>query len=157
MVKIKKIIIFSLGILGCLGQTVEASPPPQVQVLEPWARPAQMGQNGAVFMLLKSAVDDQLIKVECADCKTVELHTHITETVQDKEGQKVDIKKMRPVPFIPLKAEKITELKKGGLHIMLMGMKRTLKEGDPITLKLLFQKAPPLEIVAVVKKSCGCH
>jgi len=129
----------------------------QVKVMEPWARPAQMGQSGAVFLQMTGA-EDKLVKAECNDCEVVELHTHLTEIKKDKDGNDIEVKKMRPVSYIEVHKKGITELKKGGLHIMLLKMKRELKEGDEVKLRLIFESSVPVNIIAKVKKCCGgCH
>ncbi len=129
----------------------------QVKVSDPWARPAQMGQSGAVFLKMTGA-KDRLMRAECDDCEVVELHTHITEIKKDEDGKDIEVKQMRPVPHIDVHKEGFTELKKGGLHIMLLKMKKELKEGDEVKLKLIFQNSDPVEISAKVKKCCGgCH
>ena len=61
------------------------------------------------------------------------------------------VMKMREAPGIPLAAGQMVRLAPGGLHIMLMGLKAPLKPGDEVPLRLTFERAPPLDIVAIVQ------
>ena len=45
------------------------------------------------------------------------------------------------------------EIKPGGLHIMLTGLKRPLKAGDQFLLTLTFRKAGPIETTVAVQAS----
>lgn len=150
----KKLIYF-ISFIGLLF-AVEGEASEQVQVSEPWARPAQVGKNGAVFLKLTGA-DDKLIKVECEDCEAAELHTHLTEIKQDEKGKNIEVKKMRPIAAIDISKSKVTELKKGGLHIMLLKLKRELKVDDAVTVKLIFEKSEPVVVTAKVVKCCTGH
>lgn len=127
-----------------------------IQISQPRARAAQKGGNSAVFLDIKG-INDRLIQVTCEDCTTVELHTHLTEIEEAQEGHKIEVKRMRPVPFIQITKDAVTELKPGGLHIMLLDLKKPLAEGETVKLTLFFEKSPPVEVIAPVKKSCGCH
>ncbi len=82
--------------------------------------------------------------VTCAvdAAKAVELHT-----VTMVDG----VMQMRPVPFIEIPANGAVELKPGGFHVMLVGVKQPLKTGVSIKLKLTFEKAGVQEIQAPVR------
>jgi hypothetical protein len=60
--------------------------------------------------------------------------------------------KMAPVENIEIPAQGQAELKPGGLHVMLIGLKRELKPDEKIRLKLHFEKAGAQEVEAVVRK-----
>ncbi|NUM41154.1 MAG: copper chaperone PCu(A)C [Leptospiraceae bacterium] len=79
--------------------------------------------NSAAFLTIKnnSISDVSLIKVESDISKVVEMHTMTMES---------GVMKMRQVETILIKANGSTELKPGGLHIMLIGIKNPLKLGE---------------------------
>jgi periplasmic copper chaperone A len=115
----------------------------QLKIDKCWARPGNSGKNTAAYMIIENEKlqQDKLVKAECSVANTVELHNHIHE-----DG----IMKMRPVNTVEIK-EKTTEMKPGGLHVMLMGLKQDLKENDQITIKLTFEKAGSVELPFTVK------
>jgi len=61
-----------------------------------------------------------------------------------------DVMKMREVEAIELPAGKTVELKPGGLHIMLMGLKAPLKAGSSVPLTLKFEKAGEVSVKLTV-------
>jgi copper(I)-binding protein len=130
-----------------------------VQVKGPYAR-ATVAKNGAVYMSLSADQACDLVAVEVGDdvCDHAELHTHVYDA-------QTGIARMRPVDKIALPAhKKAIELKPGGLHIMLMGLKKPLKEGDTLTLTLVFKgkselkqtiTVPVMGVGAMGQKSAG--
>ena len=85
----------------------------------------------AAFMTLTNNADTDLavIGAESSVAKAVELHNN-----RMTDGKM----KMRQVNQIDLPANQTTELKPGGQHVMLIGLKRALVEGETIDLKLNF-------------------
>ena len=66
------------------------------------------------------------------------------------EGQ---VMKMRPVPGqrLEIPARGAVELKPGGLHLMLIGLKQQLKPGDKIEVTLSFEKSGDKTVQAEVR------
>ena len=60
---------------------------------------------------------------------------------------------MRPVSTIDVKPKGQTMLKPGGLHVMLIGLKQPLKQGESFPLTLTFEKAGELDVSVVVEKA----
>ena len=60
---------------------------------------------------------------------------------------------MRPVGPLPIEPGKPVTLAPGGYHIMLSGLKRTLKQGDNFPITLSFAKAGPVTATATVAKA----
>jgi copper(I)-binding protein len=110
---------------------------------------ATTGPNGAVFLTFSNPTDAhiKLIGAKTDICDHVELHTHL------KDG---DIYRMRQAPYIIANPGSMVALQPGGLHIMLMKIKRPLKEGDAIPLTLSFEGLRDQTFVVPVKKGCGC-
>jgi len=119
----------------------------QVQVKDPWVRATvpQQKATGA-FMQLSSSQDTRLVEARSPVAGVVELH----EMVMEK-----DVAKMRAVPGIDLQAGKGVELKPGGYHVMLMDLKRQLKEGESVPITLVFEgsnkKRETVELQATVR------
>lgn len=107
----------------------------EIQIQHAWARPTVAGQAaGGGFLTLRgaAAADRLLGGAAPAVAERVELHT------MRMEG---DVMRMREVPAIDVPAGQTVELKPGGLHVMFMGLKAPLKEGDSFPLTLRFEKA----------------
>ncbi|AOY92010.1 hypothetical protein BKK79_09540 [Cupriavidus sp. USMAA2-4] len=102
----------------------------QVDISNAWARgtvPAQTA-SGA-FMTLHAHEAAKLVGVSSPVAASVELHE------MKMDGS---VMRMRPVASIDLPKMQDVELKPGGYHVMLMGLKSQLKAGDkvPLTLKI---------------------
>ena len=118
-----------------------------ISVQDPFARAsAGMAQAGAAFMTLKntSAVNDQLVAASTPVSATAELHNHI------KEG---DVVRMRQVPSIEVPAGGSVALQPGGLHVMLLGLKQPLREGETFPLTLTFAHAGAVTVEVPVKSA----
>ncbi|KAF0221208.1 MAG: hypothetical protein FD176_3226 [Rhodospirillaceae bacterium] len=127
----------SVGLLATIVPVWAGGAP--VAVEKPWAR-ATAGQaaNGAAYLTLVGPENgDRLVSAASPVAEVVELHTHIEE-----DG----IMRMRAVEAIPVPAGGTVELKPGGLHIMLIGLKAPLKEGRRFPLTLTFERAGPIRM-----------
>ena len=111
----------------------------QVKVEQPWARPTVEGQmaGGAFLKIQNVGGADRLLSASSSAAGMVQLHT------MSMEG---DVMKMREVEAIDLPAGTTVELKPGGLHLMLMGLKSPLKEGSKVPLTLKFEKAGEVKV-----------
>lgn len=111
-----------------------------LEIDHPWARATPgAARNGAAYLKIenKGATADRLIGAEAAVAATVELHTHVHEG---------GVMKMRPSGPIDVPAHGAATLQPGGLHVMLIGLKAPLKEGDRFPLTLVFEKAGKLAL-----------
>jgi copper(I)-binding protein len=68
-----------------------------------------------------------------------------------------NVMRKREVSAVELPAGKAVELKPGGLHIMLMGLKAPLKEGDKFPLRLKFEKAGEVTVTVNVEAAGADH
>lgn len=105
----------------------------QVTVKNAWVRATvpQQQATGA-FMQLASPKETTLISATSPLTPSVEVHEM---TMQD------NVMRMRQVPGVVVPAGKTVELAPGGYHIMLMNLKRPVKEGDTVPLTLTFRAA----------------
>ena len=114
----------------------------EVTVTEPWIRATvpQAKASGA-FMQLKSDQDVRLIEVRTNVAGLVQIHQ------MEMDGQMM---KMHAIAGLDLPAGKSVNLASGGYHIMLMDLKRQLKEGETVALTLIVQKKnKQLETIAL--------
>ena len=100
--------------------------------------------NSAAFFVIKNNSDKD-IAITSANSDIAEkneLHTHI------KENQMM---KMMKIEKLVVPAKSSLELKSGGDHVMLMGLKKELKAGDEISLELSFSDGDKKSIKVPVK------
>lgn len=103
----------------------------QLQVKDSWVRATvpQQRTSGA-FMQLSSSSDVRLVAARTPVAGIVELHEMKMEN---------DVMKMGAVSGIDIPAGKTVELAPGGYHIMLMDLKRQLKEGETVPITLVVE------------------
>ena len=70
-----------------------------------------------------------------------EIHTHI------REG---DILRMRPVAAVELPPGETVTLQPGGFHLMLIGLKEPLIQGQTVPVTLRFERAGELQVVLAI-------
>jgi copper(I)-binding protein len=115
-----------------------AATAPDLKIMEPFARASR--PNGAVYMRLvnKGGTADRLVGVETEVAEAAELH----ETRLDEN----DIMQMRPLDAVDVPARGLAVLEPGGMHIMLMGLRRELAAGETFELTLNFEQSGPQTI-----------
>lgn len=110
---------------------------PQIEIRDAYARSSMASAaTGAAFMELinTGTEDDRLIGATSDVAARVELHTHI----QDANG----VMMMREVEDgFAIPAGATHALKRGGDHVMFIGLNRALADGDSVALTLTFEKA----------------
>lgn len=114
-------------------------------VSHPWARAsAPTARNGAAYMKIESApgARDRLIGARSPVAEAVEVHE---TTVTD------GIARMRRVPEIGISSDHPVVLAPGGMHLMLIGLKSPLKEGDLFPLVLTFEKIGEVAVDVIVE------
>lgn len=101
--------------------------------------------NSAAFMTLSNMTDAPLSLVEARSdaAGAVELHTH----------SMIDgMMKMHRIEKIDIPAEGTAVLAPGGHHVMLIGLKHRLAEGDTVSVTLRFSNGEEVTLDAPVKK-----
>lgn len=121
-----------------------APAPEGVEVRDAWARPAAQGANGAVYFVLHSSREDELVGVSTNVADAAEMH----ESMMDG-----DVMQMHQMDTVPLPAGEQVTFKPGGLHIMLVGLKQELKVGDEIEITLDFKNFQDLKITVPVRET----
>jgi copper(I)-binding protein len=159
------ILISLLGALLACGSN--APDVPEIRVEGVWSRPAMamehemeketedstdhgmshgMGGTGAVYMKLvnEGREADRLVGAQTDVAEVAEIHETKVEN---------DVMKMQLLPNgLEIPAEGEVELKPGGYHVMLIGLKQDLKEGDELSLVLEFEKSAKMTVQAMVRQ-----
>lgn len=117
---------------------------PKIMVREAWSRGGISGGTGAVYLhLINEGGEDKLVKVETPSAEAVELHeTSLAEN---------EVMGMAPLFEIEVAAGGSVALEPGGKHIMLIGLKQDLSEGEKLSLTLTFAKSGPLTVEAEIR------
>lgn len=117
----------------------------ELTIEHPWA-PASIGaaKAGAAYMKVvnEGETPDLLISVSSPVAEHAKLHTHMVEG---------GIAKMRPVEAVEVNPGAPAILEPGGLHVMLMGLKAPLKDGDMFPLTLTFERAGTVTVEVIVQ------
>jgi copper(I)-binding protein len=135
--------ILAFALLGALAAPVVA----QTKVTNPWVRGtvAQQKATGA-FMQIVSQQGGRLVQASSSVAGVVEIHEMTMEN---------NVMKMRAIPGLALPAGKAVELKPGGYHVMLMDLKRELKDGEQVPITLVVEgkdgKLESIQVTAPVK------
>jgi len=104
-----------------------------VKVEDAWVRGTVASQKATgAFMRLTPSASARLVSVSSPVASVVEIHEMAMEN---------DVMRMRQVQGVNLSAGQATELKPGGYHVMLMGLKAPVGGGDTVPLTLTFEDA----------------
>ncbi len=120
-----RITALILGLL-CSAVVFAGTAADAITVVDPYVPALPPGQpNSLAYMGLTNSSDQdiELVAAESAASKVVELHTHV---MQDGMLNMIAIDK------IDLPAGKTVKLEPNGLHIMLIGLVKDLKDGDKV-------------------------
>jgi copper(I)-binding protein len=116
-----------------------------------WAR-ASIGaaKAGAAYLTLVNhgGAPDRLVSVRTPVAERAGLHSH---TMED------GVMKMRPVGAIEVAPGEPTVLGPGGLHIMMMGLKAPLVEGERFPVTLVFERAGEATVHVIIDKATSMH
>lgn len=143
--------IFSISIFSILAALAVASPVSahdytlgDLKIVHPWARVSAV-QNGAAYMTItaQGGAGDRLVAAASPAANRAELHTHIMEG---------NVMRMRQVQGIDVKPGETATLKPGGFHVMLLGLKQPLVEGQSFPLTLTFEKGGRIDVEVKVQK-----
>lgn len=103
--------------------------------------------TGAAFLVVMNHgdKDDRLISVTADIAGRVELHTHSENA--DGVMQMLEVEEGFAIP-----AGGMHQLKRGGDHIMFMGLNRPLEQGEEIPVTLTFENAGEVEVMIPVDR-----
>lgn len=123
-----------------------------IMVMDAFARasavPTAKAATAYLTLMNHGAAPDRLLSITTDAAESAQLHQ-----TTDENG----IAKMRAVESLELPAGAMVELKPGGLHVMMTGLKAPLVEGGSITLRLTFEKAGEVEVQVPVGAVAAGH
>ena len=123
------------------GAPVDLDTPVAVQ--DGYVRVTAMSGAGFMVIVNQSGQADRLIGIESDAAGMAELHTH----TMDANG----VMMMRPVDGgLVLQHGQEAVLRRGGDHVMLMGLSAQLKNGDSVMMRFRFENAGVVEVVLPV-------
>lgn len=113
----------------------------EISVMDPYARTSMANaQTGAAFMMIHNKGDaDRLIGVASPVAEKVELHTH-------KENAQGVMQMIHVEEGFELPADGAIAMVRGGHHVMFLGLKQELKQGDILPVTLVFEKAGEVQV-----------
>lgn len=117
-----------------------------LEVGDPWARATpNMARTGAVYLMISNhgTERDMLVAVTTPVAKKAALHTHLMAN---------NVMKMRHVEGVEVHPGEPAVFRPGGLHVMLIGLRKPLKEGDVFPMILTFRTAGQVEVRVEVQK-----
>ncbi len=134
-------LMLSVTSAGAQGTSVTAR--------DAWVREAPAGRKvTAIFLTLenKGTAARNLVSGTTDVAETLELHEMIREN---------EMMRMSPVKQIAIPASGKAELKPGGLHLMIFGVKKPLVAGDTVQVTLTLDDGTKLQVAAEVRKMGG--
>lgn len=131
-----------LGLM--LGSLVACASPGKTTVNNAWALAALAKSNGAAYFVVAnpSPQADALVGAQSDIAETVELHT------TEMQGNTMH---MAHHAQIAIPANSQLEFKPGGMHVMLINLKRELKSGETFTVTLQFQNTGTVSVPVQIK------
>jgi len=136
-------IVLCLGLATAgVAQTTSGT---AIEVVHAFARATgATAKTGVAYLTIinNGAHDDRLVAASSPVAEKAEPHS-----TTDDNG----VMRMRPFPAIEVKAGSRVELKPGGIHLMLMGLRAPLKQGQSFPLMLTFEKAGAIETTVTVE------
>jgi copper(I)-binding protein len=144
-----RLLIICLSSLLALPAQAHGFAVGELLVRHPYAAPSLAGsQNGAVYFKgIKNAGKeaDQLLSAKTQVADKVEIH---------EMTMSGDVMKMRPLSSIEIPAGGEVSVAKGnpnGYHLMLLGLKKPLKDGDRFPVWLTFKRAGEVKVEVYVQ------
>ena len=111
----------------------------------PWTRELPpVAPNGAAYFLIENSgeISDRIVSVHSPIADRTEIHTHEMDA---------GMMKMRQVHSVEVPAQSTVAFEPGGLHVMLLGLKKPLVGGEGFPLTIEFEKAGEIEVTVEIK------
>ncbi len=127
---------------------------PGPKVFDVWVKTTVPGSAvSAAYMHIKSATPLKLVKAESAIADIAEIHDM---------KMNAGVMEMKAMDALDIPADKLVDLQPGGLHVMLMKLKKSINKGDKVPLTLTFVGADKKPVVVKVdaiaqEKNSGGH
>jgi copper(I)-binding protein len=121
----------------------------ELVVRSPWARPLPpVAENGAAYLsVINHAMHpDRLISGSTPIAERVEFHTHV------KSGSMM---MMRKLDAVDIGVHDTVTMRPGGMHVMLLGLKKPLVANQSFPLTLTFAKAGSTTVTVQIELRAG--
>lgn len=117
-----------------------------LSVREAWARPGFSGGSSAVYLTIQNPTSNSetLQSITSDVAENIEIH----QSEMDDGG----VISMHHQPEIYIPAKEKVKFQPGGLHAMLMNLKKDLKPGDQFEVTLYFQNRGALSVKVEVRE-----
>ena len=128
-----------------LASSAQPSAPNDMKVERAWAgaTPGAV-RTGAVYLtVINEGAPDRITGISTPLADEAGMH----ESSNDN-----GVMRMRPVPSLSVPRGKTVTFAPGGYHIMLLGLKRPLKQGDTFPLTLTFERSTPITVTVRVER-----
>jgi len=119
-----------------------------IQVVDAWSRPTPPGMDIGVayFTIHNAGKNDRLVRVSSPVAKRAELH---------ESAMKNGVIRMEGLSSVAIGSGVQTSFEPSGKHVMLVGLKHALKEGEVFPLVLTFANAGKVEAKVRVRGTDG--
>lgn len=114
-----------------------------IEVRESWMRPAAQGENGAIYFVIhnRGSNADTLTGISSDIAESVEMH---------ESKMSGDVMQMQQIDSVPLEPSAEVKFEPGGLHVMLVDLKKDLKVGDEVEITLHFTNFEDINVTVPV-------
>ncbi|MEH2506688.1 copper(I)-binding protein [Bradyrhizobium sp. AZCC 1578] len=116
-----------------------------------WSRATPAGaKNGAVYgtVINNGNLSDSLVGAATPVGDQVQFHS-----VAEENG----VSRMREMPTVDFRPRAKVTFSPGGMHIMIVGLKEPLKEGQSFPMTMTFEKAGKIDVMIPVAKVGAMH
>lgn len=120
--------------------------PQGIEMEKAWIKPAPQGKNTAAYFTLRNDNDTPLV---LTGISTPNAMAEIHETKEDEKG----VMRMRQMEKLEIAPNSEAVFAPGGKHVMLIGLKQELKDGDKVPLTFYFDGDRHLNGALVVSAS----
>jgi periplasmic copper chaperone A len=134
------------GMLAAAAMMTAAAPQPRrVAASSGWVKLPAAGETGAMaFVAIENPTMYEIYVVSAT--------ADAAGKVELRDGGQSGDARLKPVEFISVPAYASVDMKPESVHLVLLDLKRPLKEGDKVVLALATDNAGTLEVPAVVRK-----
>lgn len=117
---------------------------PEIAITGAWSRATVAGQSSAAAYLTITNNGD-------ADERLLKVSTPIGQSSLHSTSMENGVMRMRPINVLVIPAHSSVELKSGGMHIMIMGVKQPLQAGSAFPLTLDFDRSGIRNVIVTVR------
>jgi len=142
----KRIIVALAIAIGVFATATAEADPGSIAVEHAWARATPKGAvtgAGYVTLVNNGTSDDRLLGATSPIATTIQFHSESSEN---------GVMKMAQLPALDLHPGQPVVLKPSGIHMMMLGLKQQLQEGQSFPLTLTFEQAGSVEVTVRIGK-----